>query len=112
MAVDEPDTIDIVATAPDGTVSLVISDHLEWDGSLHHQYVLQDKLNAYLRFFESGEMYTKFPNSRGQWPSIEIFFQHEPDEEGRMFLDRAAAAVESAGLSLKHRMYKESSSAD
>jgi len=107
MAVDQPDMIDIVATAADGKVLLAISDHLDWNDSLHHPQVLQDKLNAYLRFFESGEMYTKFPRSRGQWPEIEIFFEYEPDENGKAFLARSAEVIESAGLTLKHRIRKD-----
>ena len=107
MAVDEPNTIDIIAQAPDGTVSLVISDHLDWYDSLHHQRILQDKLNSYLRFFESGELYTRFPSARGLWPEIEIFLSHEPDNDGRIFLSRWAKTFEDAGLKLVHRMHQE-----
>jgi len=107
MPADEPDTIDIVATAPDGTVSLIVSDHLDWRDSLNHQLILQDKLNAYLRFFESGEMYAKFPKSQGQWPQIEIVFKYEPDEDGKAFLTRAAKVIESAGLTLTHSLFRD-----
>jgi hypothetical protein len=107
MAVDESSTIDIIGTAADGRVSLIISDHLDWDDSLHHQQILQDKLNAYLRFFESGEMYTRIPGSRGQWPQIEIVFKFEPDENGRTFLSKAAKAIEGAGLTLKHGIHSD-----
>jgi hypothetical protein len=108
MAVDEPNEIDIFTQAPDGKVFLIISDHLEWDDSLEHQQILQDKLNSYLRFFESGEIYTRFPSAKGQWPVIEIVFQHEPDAGGRAFLADAAKVIESAGLTLTHRVFAES----
>lgn len=108
MPVDEPNTIDIVAQAANGDVSLVVSDHLDWGDSLEHQRILQAKLNAYLRFVESGEVFDKFPNARDKPISIEIVFFEKPDRDGRIFLTLWEQTFREAGLPLTHRFFAES----
>lgn len=49
MSIDQRDTIDVIGVdKKSNQVILTISDHLEWtaDG---HLYLLQEKLNIYLR---------------------------------------------------------------
>src|SRR4051812_18794190 len=49
--------IDIIATKPgSGVVKLVIADHLEWDDLHGHLLVLQEKINTYVEFIESGQL--------------------------------------------------------
>ena len=56
MTITERDQIDIIATQPGGSeVRLVIADHLPWDDLPEHARLLQDKVNAYLAFIESGQ---------------------------------------------------------
>lgn len=47
-----------------------ISDHLDWDDELEHIHALQEKINAYLRFVESGEILGKYPQAAGKTPVI------------------------------------------
>jgi hypothetical protein len=61
MAVDEPSTIDIMSVDPTGALVLTISDHLDWSDSLAHERVLQEKLNSYLAFIESGQILEHHP---------------------------------------------------
>lgn len=49
MSIDQSETVDIISQAPDGTVVLTISDHLEWDAENEHLLLLQEKLNSYFR---------------------------------------------------------------
>jgi hypothetical protein len=57
MTVEENDKIDSLAFyRQNGDVTLVISDHLDWDENEGERLlVLQGKLNAYLEFVESGQ---------------------------------------------------------
>ena len=60
MSVEEPAKIDFAAFDPKaGEVRLIISDHLDWTEEGEHLLLLQSKLNSYLAFVESGEIYTK-----------------------------------------------------
>ena len=98
-------SIDIVAQRPTGEIELIISDHLEWDDSYGHQLILQAKLNDYLRFIESGELFKKFPQALDNPFFVDIVFQYEPDQGGYDFLDRAKAVFAEAGLLLTHRIF-------
>ena len=59
MAVDQTRVVDTVGLETEtGAVILTIYDHLDWSDTLAHQTVLQEKINTYLLFIESGEIYT------------------------------------------------------
>ena len=56
MSIAETDTVDAFGFHPEtGVFTLLISDHLDWEFELAHLSLLQDKINAYLAFFESGQ---------------------------------------------------------
>ena len=104
MAVDDPNVIDFVAKAESGDFSLVNSDHLDWVDSLEHQRILQTKLNTYLRFVESGEVFEKYPDARDKSLSVEIFFFEEPDSDGMIFLKLWKQTFRESNVLLKHRL--------
>jgi hypothetical protein len=57
MAITDPGIVDLVATRPDSTeVRLIITDHLAWDDLSAHGRLLQDKINTYIAFVESGQL--------------------------------------------------------
>jgi hypothetical protein len=106
VAVDDPSTIDIISEdSKTKTLFLTISDHLDWDDTRAHQLVLQTKLNAYLRFLESGEVFKHRPDAAGKRLVIRVVARCEPSPEGRLFIEKARTAVESAGFSLEHKLF-------
>ena len=104
MAVDQMSVVDFVSRAKNGDCELAISDHLEWGGDGCHLLVLQEKMNRYLAFVESGELYEKFPETRGEHVVIKIYFMHTPDEQGLRFLDLARGSIEGAGFGFEYKM--------
>ena len=68
MSIDQTDVIDLAAIdRASGDLWLTISDHLPWDKNEgDHLILLQNKLNAYLRFIESGEVFKKVPAAEGR----------------------------------------------
>jgi hypothetical protein len=90
----------------DGTLSLGLTDHLPWDdGSLQeHLRALQDKLNTYLRFIESGEINTSYPQSVGRQIRIEVLLKSLPNDLGTQFLQKAKEAIGRAGIELVWRV--------
>lgn len=90
MSVDQRKTVDAIGTRKiDGHVILTISDHLPFDGDETRVVILQDKLNDYLAFVESGEIYNTYPASKGASIEILIVFKHVPDDRGTAFLQFA-----------------------
>ena len=109
MSVEQLDVVDIISTDKDtGHVILTISDHLDWVNSIEHQTLLQAKFNKYLAFVESGEILSRYPDAKGRQIAIKVAFKFTPDQSGWRFLERAKEVIESAGLTLRHRVYTES----
>jgi hypothetical protein len=54
-----------------------------------HLLALQEKLNAYIAFIESGDIYTEIPGALGKSPIIRIIGKYELSEQGELLVDRA-----------------------
>lgn len=104
MAIDDSQTIDIIATRPGSSVvELFIADHLDWDDFPAHALVLQAKLNTYIAFIESGQLAEQPAVSDIGSPSVGIVVAglHEPSEDGKAFLARAKEFLEQAGIQFR-----------
>ena len=105
MSIQDPKTVDFVSLGIEfDTALLVVSDHLEWTNTLEHQFALQEKLNAYLGFIESRELYLRFPKANGKHVEIRVIFQHEPDTSGKQFLQKVKGAIEEAGFRFSYQV--------
>jgi hypothetical protein len=72
MSVDQPDVVDIISASKSGEIVLSISDHLDWTDTHGHLLVLQEKINRYLSFLESGEVYQRYPDAPGRKMTIKV----------------------------------------
>ena len=99
MSIEQTSVIDFISVAGEtGNVCLTVSDHLPWNGD--HLLMLQNKLNAYLRFLESGEIYQTYPSARGREFEIRVVTLHRPNELAHAFLKRVGPVVANAGCTL------------
>jgi hypothetical protein len=109
MSIDNDDVVDIISLEADGkTVTLTVSDHLDWSHSDEHQRILQAKLNRYLAFVDSGELLERYPAARGLKVQFEVMLMNRPDRAGEAFLSRATEAFEKLGFVLKSRVFATS----
>jgi len=109
MSVDQVGIVDMMSTdKTTGKVVLTIADHLDWSDSIEHQAILQKKLNAYLAFIESGEIFKKYPDAKGRQVAFKVVFKFKPDKKGVLFLNRARQVIESAGFDLHSELFAES----
>ena len=106
MSVDQKDIVDLISTSPDGNVMLTISDHLPWDKENEHLLALQDKLNSYLMFIESGEIFESYPTAKSKSLINEIVMKYKPNEVALVFLTRSKETIENTGVQLKWRQLK------
>lgn len=105
MSVEETWSIDAIGVDKQtGDVILTVSDHLEWSDNLKQQTLLQAKLNAYLRFVESGEILERYPNAKERRVVFCVVFKFAPDQEGQQFLARVRQVVESAGIGFRYEV--------
>ena len=105
MSIEQSDRVDAVGVdASSGKVILTISDDLDWSDESSHLLALQDKLNAYLRFIESGELLEKYPAAAGRKVRIQVFCKYAPSLDGERLLERAREIVEGAGFLFSWRV--------
>ena len=101
MPIDRTNIIDLIGTDKvTGNMVLTISDHLDWNDPNHHLKLLQEKINNYLMYIESGEIYVSYPNAKGRKLIIEIVGEYELSAEGKTFIDKANAITKEIGVDL------------
>jgi hypothetical protein len=84
MSVEQPSGVDAIGINTDsGMLHLTLSDHLPWDTG--HLLALQEKLNSYLAFLESGEIYSVYPQAKGREFAIDVVSRYRPDETALNF---------------------------
>lgn len=99
MTVEQTELIDTVTLDQSGGIcTLGILDDLVWDDA--HLQLLQAKLNSYLRYIESAEIYVDYPAAQGLDFAIQILSIYAPCTTAALFLKRAQNIVEEAGYTL------------
>ena len=100
MTIEDTSTVDAIGTDKvTGAVHLTITDHLAW-GRDNHLRLLQAKINLYLGFIESGEIYASYPNAKGRLLVIDVYMKFRPTEDAVRFLKHAEAVTAHYGVSL------------
>ena len=105
MSINESKIVDFVGFDNNGNIVLTISDHLNWEAERNHLFLLQEKLNAYCQFIESGELCEKYPAAKGKQVVIEVVGFHDPTATALRYFDVARTAVEKEGYTLKYKKY-------
>ena len=107
MAIEKKDVVDAVGVEKTtGDIVLTIADYLDWESSeARHLQMLQEKLNAYLRFIESGELLEFYPDAAGRRPVISLVGRCEPSAAALRFLAAARQSVEAAGFGFRFQKY-------
>lgn len=74
MSVDQTNVIDAIGIDNvTGDLVLTIADHREWkECSNEHLLLLQEKLNTYLRFVESGEISQTYMDAKDRSVLIDV----------------------------------------
>ncbi|WP_197325802.1 DUF6572 domain-containing protein [Ralstonia solanacearum] len=111
MSIVDSNVVDMIGI-PSDDLSLVvmgISDHLAWgEDSEEHLILLQEKINCYLRFIESGEIYNSFPSSVGKAPVIEIIAKFQmTDDRAKDFFSAAKRVLAASGIDLRYSFSPE-----
>jgi hypothetical protein len=113
MSIDQTDVVDSVGVdIAKNEAQLIISDHLEWNSSekqdKEHMYLLQEKVNAYLRFIESGEIYEAYPKSRNRVLVIRLIGKYEMSEAATIFFRRIEDVLSRSGHKITFECLSES----
>ena len=83
-------------------VKLFIADHLDWsDAKGDHMFMLQDKINEYLAFIESGELLQEYPKAKGKKAIIQVIGKFELTQIAKDFYEKANKVILPSGVSLR-----------
>jgi len=106
MPIEQTEVIDFISQQDSGNIMLSIMDNLEW-GEERHLWLFQEKLNAYLRFIENGELEAQFEKAKGKTVGIHVFCQFEPDRSGMRSLLIAKKTLKDAGYTLSWEVVRK-----
>jgi hypothetical protein len=107
MSVENIDKIDLVATRPNSLeVRLVITDHLPWSDEDGHLRLLQAKLNTYIAFVESGQVF-KMPEHEvppGSELIIVVAARYSLTTAGEAFMRQAQQVLSRVGIGFRFEL--------
>ncbi|UWP97184.1 hypothetical protein K3X48_15245 (plasmid) [Aliiroseovarius crassostreae] len=106
MTISETDTIDFVqVNASDQRVNLIVADHLPWEGigdaDDQHMYLLQEKLNSYLAYVETRQLYSDYPDVVGYDIKLQVYGKFDRSPKGVEFYARLRGFLEQSGYSIE-----------
>lgn len=107
MSVEDKNKIDAISTNKENTIVLTISDHLEWNDNNGHLVVLQDKVNSYLDFLESGQVYESYPSAKDKRIMIQIVFKFLPNKKGEEFIGKIEEIIKTNGYDFNFYQLEE-----
>lgn len=93
---------------------LVIADELDWTDEEKHIELLQEKINLYLGFIESEEVYERYPEVKGYNFVIKIYGKYRCTKWGKEFLEKVYEVLVEAGYGFQyvHEPYDEMKETD
>lgn len=108
MSIEKTTMVDVVhVDSRTGEVVLTITDHLEWtDSSGEHLllFLLQEKINGYLRFIESGELIKVYPKAIDKRAVINVVGKYPLNDEAKRFYELVVPTIEAADIRLRFHL--------
>lgn len=103
MSILDTNKIDgIGKSVNENKLALMIADHLDWENELQHLTFLQDKINAYISFIESGQVYNVYPDAKSVDGFIfDIRFKYKPTENCNKLLKVFENNTHDLGIEFK-----------
>lgn len=110
MSIEDLNKVDMIGIPEENKsiVNLGFTDHLSWHKEVEkHLFLIQEKINSYIRFIESGEVYESFPAAKERDKFlIEIGFKYKVPRECLDFLKKVNDFLFTTDLNIQIT-YKE-----
>ena len=101
MTIEDATVVDAIGTnKSDGSISLSIFNHLPWERST--LLLLQEKVNCYLGFIESGELARSYPPSSSGVRMIDVYCKYRPTQEAEAFQRNNSTVLKEYGVALRY----------
>lgn len=112
MSVVESGAVDGIGLAENETMKMLITDHLDWQDEYKHLLILQEKINAYIGFCESGQYKEIYTDTSIKHIIFEIHFMFEPTQNTYRFLEQIPNRINELDLSIECHITEESENED
>ena len=90
MGIDAPEVIDAISLdESEKIVTLTIIDAWDWADEGRHLLAIQEKLNAYFTFIQSGQIFESYPKAVGKELCIDVMTQYPITAKASELLRRA-----------------------
>ena len=101
MSVVESEVVDGIGLSENETMKMLITDHLEWQDEYEHLSILQEKINAYIGFCESGQYKEVYTDTEVRHVIFEIHFLFEPTQNTYNFLKQIPGRINELDLAIE-----------
>ncbi|HEY3502536.1 MAG TPA: DUF6572 domain-containing protein [Actinocatenispora sp.] len=92
MTVRDSETVDSITRSADGaSITLLMIEDRPFDGSRQQMEQVVAKVNTYLRFIQTGQIYRELPDTLGRALRVRLLCQRAPED------DRMLNALRMAG---------------
>jgi hypothetical protein len=107
MPLEQINTVDAIGVEHETDHAvLTIADSWDWTDEHEHLSALQAKLNAYLEFIESGQVWEACPAAKGRQLRINIVFRFSPPPAATEFLSKATDVASELHVSISHDTFR------
>lgn len=104
MSLDKPNIVDAIGDEKiGGAVTLSIIDAWDWSDEAKHLFALQAKINAYLEFVQSGQLFEVRPSARGKKLKIDIITKFPLSENAAKFINVASQVARQIEIEISHK---------
>ncbi len=107
MAIDNPNIVDATGISDQNKmVILYIEDKFQWIDSdipeAEHLKMLEDKINAYLRYWRAGEVLNLYPQAGDYGMALEIRFMYKVPEHVKKALNQIGTKFKKLGIPFRY----------
>lgn len=104
MPIDDLSAVDAISVDPHGVVNLTIFDAWDWTDEGGHLFVMQEKINLYLYFIQSGQLLEAYPDAAGRKILIDLRTADPIPPQGLELLRRADALAMRLNARVSHQL--------
>jgi hypothetical protein len=104
MSLDQTKVIDAIGMEIDGTVVLSIIDGWDWSEPADHLAALQDKLNTYFGFIETGQLLVEDPGAANHPVRIELVSRLPVPREATELIEQGRLVAAEIGVQVSQRV--------
>ena len=86
-------------------IVLTIADSWNWNNESQHLLALQEKINAYLNFIETGQVWESFSLDKARNLRINVVFRYSPPASALEFLEKVASVASQIEVLVSHEVF-------